>query len=62
MLQWEPENYGTEIQHCSVFDVVTYQKKYNLSNHLFSCMGLLESKMSSSYARVFWLACSIRIL
>ena len=28
----------------------------NLLNHLFSFIGLLESKMSSSYARVFWLS------
>ena len=27
LLQWEPENYGTERQHHSVFDVVTSQTK-----------------------------------
>ena len=27
LLQWEPENYGTERQHHSVIDVVTSQTK-----------------------------------
>ena len=26
LLQWEPGNYGTEIQHYSVFNVVTKQQ------------------------------------
>ncbi len=54
MIQWEPENYGTERQHHSVFNViVTSQTKLisNLLNHLSSYMGLLEYKLSSSYAR-----------
>ena len=64
LLQWEPENYGTERQHHSVFDVVTSQTKLisNLLNHLTSYMGLLESKLSSSYARFFWLSCCKWIL
>ena len=48
LLQWKPENYATERQHHSVFDVVTSQTKLisNLFNYLSSYMGLLESKLS----------------
>ena len=56
MLQWESENYGIGRQHHSVFNViVTSHTKFirNLLNHLSSYMCLLESKMSSFYARVF---------
>ena len=37
-MQWEPENYGTERQHYSVFDVVTKQQILisNLLNQLLS--------------------------
>ena len=46
-------------KHHSLFYVVTKQKKIisNLLNQLFSYMGLLESKMSVSETRVFWLSC-----
>ena len=43
LLQWEPEIYGTERQHHSVFDViVTSQTKLisNWLNHLSFYMGL----------------------
>ena len=59
-LQWEPENYGTERQHHSVVDVIVTSKTKLISNLLhpsFSYMGQLQSKLSSSYARVFSFSC-----
>ena len=43
MLQWEPENFGTERQHYSVFDVFTKQKIVIIKS-LIQSNGMLESK------------------
>ena len=52
MLQWEPENYGTERQHHSVFNViVTSQTKLigNLLNHLSSLKCLSGYHAAKEY-------------
>ena len=54
MLHWEPENYGTDGQHHSVFDVVTKHKTLirNVFNHLFNYMGLLKNVMQGKLIAV----------